>query len=341
LVNAVSTIGEIAEGQEVTPPTRAAAPPHTVVVLQTHYMNKSLARFFARLTRGLPAGYEARVLMHVPPGTPKPPLLSGIPHHFVTTPEIRDPAYINKASGGPDWGIWRGGHTDLIALHFFKANRQYERYWFVEYDVRFSGDWSDFFGYFDRDEAAFLSTSMRRAPVDPNWMHWPTLHIPDAVGPVPDAERITAFMPVYRISRQGLEAIDRAYRQGWSGHCEATWPTILHHCGLSIADFGGNGEFVAAGNRNRFYTNTPQDKDLAPGSLVFRPARAAPGSHRNWLWHPVKPLRYRLREDARHIWVMLKPYLQRLRGSTSLLHVSLRSTGRSTAARRDLFRRSP
>lgn len=302
----------------------------TAVVLQTHYVNKALARFFARLTRDLPAGYEAFVLMHVPPGTPKPPLLSALPHHFVTTSEIRDPTYINKASGDAGWGIWRGGHTDLIALHFFKTHRNYDRYWFVEYDVRFSGAWKDFFAHFDRDGAEFLSTTIRRASTDPEWMHWETLHTPPAVGTLPDAARLCAFMPIYRIARRGLEAIDRAYREGWTGHCEVTWPTILYHADVSIADFGGSGEFVAAGNRNRFYTNTLQDKDLAPGSLVFRPARSSPGFHRNWLWHPVKPLRYKLREDARHAWVSLKPHLRRLRGLT-----------RPEAATRDPYRQSP
>lgn len=305
----------------------------TALVLQTHYLNKPLVRFFARLTRDLPDGYEPFVLMHLPAGRGKPPLLSTLPHHFVTTPEIRDPAYVNKAFGGADWRIWRGGHTDLIALDFFKKHRSYDRYWFVEYDVRFSGAWRDFFDYFDRDAAEFLTTSLRRASTDPGWMHWQTLRVPPDAGTLLDTERISAFMPLYRISRRALDAIDRAYREGWSGHCEVTWPTIVHRAGLGIADIGGSGEFVAPANRNRFYTNTLEDKDLAPGSLVFRPARSSPGFRRNRLWHPVKPLRYKVREDARHAWVMVKPYLHWLRG--------LARPHTPEAARRDLSRRSP
>jgi len=279
----------------------------TVAVLQTHYLNRPLRRMFRNLTFGLP-NYAACVLMHQPPGRTKPPELAGLPHHFVTTPEIRDPAYSHK-SGGPGWGIWRGGHTDLIALHFFKSHPQFERYWFIEYDVRFSGDWRDFFLAFEDNDADFLSASIRRASNDPRWMHWPTLHPPASVGPLPIDERLCSFMPILRISRRGLQVIDQAYREGWAGHCEASWPTILNRAGCRLEDFGGDGEFVRPENRNRFYTNTPSDQDLAPGSLVFRPVRFVAGFRRNRLWHPVKPLRHKLREDARHLWVMMKPYI--------------------------------
>jgi hypothetical protein len=77
-----------------------------------------------------------------------------------------------------------------------------------------------------------------------------------------------------------------------------------------LEDIGGNGEFVRPENVNRFYTNTPLDEDHAPGSMVFRPARSWTGARRNMLWHPVKPLPHKLREDARHAWVRLKPYLR-------------------------------
>jgi hypothetical protein len=239
------------------------------------------------------------VLIHVRAGTPRPALASTVPHHFVTTPEIRNPAYINKSGIGLEWHIWKGGHTDLCALHLFQQQPQFDRYWFVEYDVRFSGRWKDFFSAFDGDQADLLTTTLRRATADPDWMHWPTLWPPRSVGQLGAKDRICGFMPIFRVSRRGMETIDRAYRDGWTGHCEATWPTILNHAGLRIQDIGGEGEFVAPGNRNRFYTNTLGDKELAPGSMVFRPARLRPGRQRNHLWHPVKPPFVKLREDMR------------------------------------------
>lgn len=282
-------------------------PALTALLLQTHYLNRPLMRMFNRLSAGMPEA-EAAVLMHLPPDRPKPRELARVPHHFVTTPEIREPAYRRK-SGGPGWGIWRGGHTDLIALHFFRAHPEFAYYWFIEYDVRFSGEWQDFFSAFEQSDADFLSTSIRRASHDPNWMHWPTLHPPEGTHQPPMDEMLCSFMPIFRISHRGFQVIDQAYREGWTGHCEASWPTILYRAGCRLEDIGGDGEFVRPENRNRFYTNNPSDVDLAPGSVVFRPVRWRTGAGRNRLWHPVKPLPHKLREDARHIWVMLKPYL--------------------------------
>ena len=69
---------------------------------------------------------------------------------------------------------------------------------------------------------------------------------------------------------------------------EVTLPTILHHGGYRIEDFGGEGSFVAAGNKGRFYSNVPREKGLAEGSLVWRPCRSSIGKAPNKLWHPVK-----------------------------------------------------
>jgi hypothetical protein len=271
----------------------------TVVVLQTHYVDRALIRFFRELAATGMTQYEAVLLMHAPAGTRKPRRIATMPHHFVTTPEIRSPAYTNKSAIGSEWHIWRGGHTDLSALHFFRKNPDFDFYWFVEYDVRFSGDWAEFFAVFEGDSTDLLTTSLRRATVDETWMHWPTLRPSCTAAPLGSADRICGFMPIFRVSRRGMEVMDRAYREGWTGHCEATWPTIINHAGLRIQDIGGDGEFVAPGNRNRFYTNTLSSRDLSPGSLAFRPARFRPGPQRNRLWHPVKPLFIKMREDAR------------------------------------------
>lgn len=268
----------------------------TAVVMQTHYLSRALMSWFADLRQAVP-GYDAYILMHLPAGERAPELLSTVPHHFVTTPEIRNPEYGRKA-GGPNWHIWRGGNTDLIALSFINTHNTYKYYWFVEYDVRFSGAWADLFGFFEDSDVDLLSTTLFRRPVNPAWMHWPSLHVPEGTD-LSKSEQIGNFMPIYRISRRGADAIDHAYRSGWAGHCEVTWPTILHRAGFGIEDLGGDGEFVCPGNRNRFYTNVPQDPNLVPGSLVCRPARLYPGRRRNQLWHPIKPLHHKLREDAR------------------------------------------
>jgi hypothetical protein len=115
--------------------------------------------------------------------------------------------------------------------------------------------------------------------------------------------------------------VDEYYRRGWSGHFEATFPTIALHQGLEIEDFGGSGRFTKPGNTDRFYRNTPGEWGLWPGTFIYRPAmtlrpdgkidrvvkvpwplsKVWPFSERykrttrldklepNKLWHPVKP----------------------------------------------------
>jgi hypothetical protein len=92
--------------------------------------------------------------------------------------------------------------------------------------------------------------------------------------------------------------MDRFYREGWTGHCEVTWATLLHTAGLRIADLGGNGEFVAAQNRGRFYENTMTSLEHSPGTFVYRPMKLPwPRLRRNMLWHPVKPLDLTIRTN--------------------------------------------
>jgi hypothetical protein len=272
-------------------------PPLTAVLFQTHFYDRSLARVFRRLQRQCPPHFSALVLIHVPPGTPKPPLLEAVPHHFVTTPEIRQPAYTGKSSGGSEWRLW-DGNADLPHLHFFLHNRQFERYWSIEYDVRFSGSWQTLFEAFEDNDADLLTTSLRTAATHPDWIVWSTLRPPNQdAPPFADHERICSFMPVWRASRRAMEVMDRSYREGWTGHSETTWPTLLNRAGLRIEDIGGFGEFVAPANRGRFYSNTVTSWNLAPGSFVYKWCKHGIWWKRDWLWHPVKPVRMTLQED--------------------------------------------
>jgi hypothetical protein len=303
--------------------------PHpTAVLFQTYFFDASLARLFARLIDGSPSNFRSFVLIHVSPGAPKPPRLTGVPHHFVTTPEIRDPGYRRKSSGGPEWRIWDGGHTDLPLLHFARAHPEFERYWVVEYDTRFGGPWSRLFATFEDNPADFLSTSLRTASTNPEWPYWPTLQPPaDDPTDLPPDERICCFMPVFRASRAAVRTMDAAYRAGWGGHCETTWPTILRRQGLRVEDLGGTGAFVPAANRGRFYTSTPTAWDLSPGTFVFKPARSGFFLRRGMLYHPIKPVRATCTET---LWRARAKLASLLRRPQPLLPQS--SPGGTTAA---------
>ncbi|MGE5504556.1 MAG: hypothetical protein ACM31L_09050 [Actinomycetota bacterium] len=180
-----------------------------------------------------------------------------------------------------------GRDVELFALLWHHRHPGSQPVWLIEYDVAFSGRWSVLFDTFAASPADLLATTIHRHAVNPGWDNWASVSTP--FGRAKPARLLRAFMPIYRLSRRGLGVLDEAYHEGWAGHYEATVPTILAARGLVLEDIGGDGEFVAPGNRNRFYTNTPAANTLAPGSFVFRPVRLAAGAEPDRLWHPVKP----------------------------------------------------
>ncbi len=180
-----------------------------------------------------------------------------------------------------------GGNAGLLQLCFFSNNNSYEYYWCVEYDVRFTGEWRDFFDAFGESEADLVTTSVVRYDDDPDWIWWPLRITPD--GPLDDHELIRSFNPVYRLSKRASELLIRKYHEGWCAHYELMIPTLIHRCGFVVEDIGGRGEFVPPGCANRFYVNTPSDPHMFPGTFRYRPIMSAPGARRNTLWHPVKP----------------------------------------------------
>jgi hypothetical protein len=274
-------------------------PDTTALLFQTHFFDGWCARAYARLVAACPPHFRPVVLIHLPPGAEPPPRLAEVEHHIVRTPEMRLPAYRGK-SGGEAWNIWSGGHTDLILLHFWRAQPGHARYWVLEYDVRWSGDWRRFFDSFEDDPADLLCPGIISRDADPGWFNWPTLAGPEEL---PEAVQLRAFLPVFRASAALLRHMDTAYRAGWGGHCECTWPTLARHAGLDVVDLGGDGPLTPARYRGRFYSNTPAALYLAPGTLVFKPVLHRIGRRRNMLWHPVKPFhpRAELRDGLRDI----------------------------------------
>jgi hypothetical protein len=178
------------------------------------------------------------------------------------------------------------GNTDLLFLHFARIEPDYSRYWFIEYDVAYTGNWSEFFKTFRQSKADLIGTTLRSYAHQPDWYWWPSLE------PAPDLDRsewLRGFFPVIRLSDKLLELVAEAYSAGWSGHQEAVLPTVARYHGRKIEDIGGDGPYVRDENINRFYTNSRHAENLSPGTFVYRPARSHPGNQSGMLWHPVKP----------------------------------------------------
>jgi hypothetical protein len=270
-------------------------PPKTILLFQTHELDRGLERAFRRLVREAPAHFDCRILMHLPPGKPAPARLARVPHHLVRTNEVRALPYPAKNAPqdwtGRPWEMWGGGHCDLIPLHFLR-DAEFDHAWIMEYDVAFTGHWGRFFAAFADSQADLLAACVRVREEDPHWVCWPSLQ----GGQVPPEAAAGALLPLWRVSRRLVREIDDAYQAGFNGHLEASWASLAHARGMVLEDFGGEGRFVRAGNWRRFYTASPTTAAQfyhAPGTFFAKPAMYRPGRRRDTLWHPVKPWRWK------------------------------------------------
>lgn len=180
------------------------------------------------------------------------------------------------------------GNEETMFLMFQEQCPDYDFYWFIEYDVEYTGNWWQLFDAFASSQADLLATSMVGYEDYPSWGLWKSL-TPPAGATLEDADKIRSFLPVCRFSARALEELRARLAEGWSGHPEALVATLLKRAGHQIEDIGGDGDFVTPANRNRFYSNNRFDPDLVPGTFVFRPKMREPGSIPDMLWHPVKP----------------------------------------------------
>ena len=200
-----------------------------------------------------------------------PVSLQNIENLFVFTSDV-----LNELGYTPiEKGKLVPGSNHFPLLKFFKENQCYDYYWLVEDDVRFSGDWKDFFDSFASSTSDFLSSVIETKAENPNWYWWTSLKTGNEV--IAEEKLLKAFNPIYRLSRKALACIDAYLRIGWMGHHEVLLPTLLYNKGFLVEDFGGVGAFVCPENKAKFYNDTS-----------MRIAPVLPDDRKNYLFHPVK-----------------------------------------------------
>lgn len=280
-----------AEGEE-----DADGGPRTAVLFTTHRFGDAVARRFRKLRREAPDRHAVYLGMDVSAADPaevEAARETGGERFWGFRPT--DATAIDYPDPAP-WALEHRpelvpGNLGLLYLHFARRHPRLDRFWVVEYDVCYTGDWRELLERFEGSGSDVLGTTLRAHRDRPEWHWWPSFRPSPEV---PRDEWLCGFFPVVRVSRRALEALDAAYRAGWSGHFEAVLPTAARRAGLAIEDLGGDGPFVKDENRQRFYTNTVEREHLYPGTFVFRPTRRYPGLRRGRLWHPVKPSAGRL-----------------------------------------------
>lgn len=177
------------------------------------------------------------------------------------------------------------GHLAFLTLLFARANPNYDYYWTVEQDVRFTGDWQKFFANTNRSEADLLTAHLRVFADEPDWRWWHSFREPQM--PIARENRIRSFNPIYRLSNRALKFLDSSYQNGCEGHSEVLVPTMLKYNGFMTEDFNS---LCKRFSTKRHYTSIT----LKSGTLRYggtfrtRPVRGRAGWRRNMLYHPVK-----------------------------------------------------
>jgi hypothetical protein len=270
--------------------------PRQAILYLSHVVNGTQWRAYKKLTRECAGLADVYYVANLSSEAVPPELKDTFP----ITPSRRAALRHPSREGSVGWfmdtspshtrDIKSGFDQALLAFRLLKPD--YDYYWILEYDVEFSGRWSEFFNAFADNASDLICSSAHRYETNQAWDWWRSVKWPENTN---KPELIRGFFPFARLSGRAIDAIIDAGRSGVDGFYEAIWPTVVNHRGMKVEDFGGDGEFVRPGNVNRWYTSTLTSQTLAPGSFVARPIRFRPGLKANRLWHPVK------RRFVRHI----------------------------------------
>jgi hypothetical protein len=179
-------------------------------------------------------------------------------------------------------------YIDLLPLF-----PQVRYFWFVEYDVRFSGNWRTLLDGCSHSSADLLGCHIRTREEIPGWSWWPG--ILSKREPQKQLLGIRAFTWAIRLSRGALELVaQRCIQDGWTGHMEGLVPSLLFEAGMLIEEIGGRGPFTPKERQGLFYSSeygfsSPSPNgDLGLGGNRHGPPLFAWGMRKNRLYHPVK-----------------------------------------------------
>jgi hypothetical protein len=180
-------------------------------------------------------------------------------------------------------------HSHFPLLDFYLSHQQYDHYWFIEFDVRYTGEWEFFLRSFESFDHDLITSHIRHFGEEPSWPWWDTLYHPAKM--IDRNQYLRSFNVIFRISNHALGFIHHEQRDGWRGFNEVSLPTLLHTGGYRIMDFGGDGDFTLPNLRNRVYTSHGLKNGLLSPfcTMRWRPSSNHAGLHRDKLYHSIKP----------------------------------------------------
>ena len=238
---------------------------HAIIFL-THILSARVFRHFTRLQKETDGLLFSTFCLHVARPTVGKRLEKVISRFLMPTPrleiDVKSGARLlpNRYAQMRRLDRWYNrGFPDLAYMPAMMSEqvRHYDYIWLVENDVDYAGHWSEFFYRTMENKADLLTTYAYSRLENRNWDHWGWFKPPPYVS---FDQHTSSVNPIARFSRRMLSAYIQAVEyDGWEGHTEALWPTIVRHNGLTISDLGGTGPFCPEEWRNKSYYNPVVD----------------------------------------------------------------------------------
>ena len=117
-----------------------------------------------------------------------------------------------------------GHNIDLVYIDFFFNHQEYDRYWFVDYDVMFTGNWNDLITYFNDYDYDFICS---------NLLMNHSIDICFKVNPLGINYDITkqyhGFTMLMMISNRAMQYLLKIYKNGAWGFVETFFPSVLYY----------------------------------------------------------------------------------------------------------------
>jgi hypothetical protein len=233
-----------------------------------------------------------------------------VPHTIYNNDSLLSLNYPNRtASRGQ--GLTANGFVDIPVILFWLNNPIYGKFWVMEDDVEYTGDFGVLVKEIDETNGncGLACTHLRKLPDDWNYTYMFSTG-EDTISPA--VPKRVCFLAFFCITNDALSMIHSAYMRGWAGYNEMTWATILDFAGIPIRDIGGNGPYVAPLDRNRRYIDKSKDDFQKLGSFGTLTVRIFPGKEKNILWHPVKTPMNFLKTSIRRVISIFQWYRDRL-----------------------------
>lgn len=264
----------------------AAAQPETAVLFLAHEWNEAIGQRFLRLRREIGPFADCFVRLQSDQGEVLRQWTGflqamGALDAMVPFDAGELPAQLGFGYFG-DGRVLGNSHFPLLQ---FARTGGYRYYWQVESDVEYRGNWLSFIGSYRQCETPLLASHIHSFHDWPTWGWWRSLSAPSGAQVKVGTLR-KAFLPVFRISADAIEAVEQAHRSGWLGHFEVLIPTALVRAGLGVDDLCAI---------NRCYVGPSQNPSpIRPvqSTLRWRPAisineftHRAPGP---LIFHPIK-----------------------------------------------------